>query len=531
MVTCDPAAAGYITNLCKRRFSYEQETWDFKVKKGAVRRCGGRVDKKKDKSRKKVEEWIRKNNVEFQEKPVSGASIGAVREGFPLPPGTLGGVVEVGGECFGLTVHHLLEDLSIEEKKALGLFDESDEEYDDEEAEEDGEYIHVSATSGENDELEDLSDVSPLPPFPHPSLIHPQASPDELYWESDRSSLHSSTSSLSDDAQSINSSNSSTPSSTGDLPGFTSPPPSEFLHLTQPTFYDPSSNQQPPLLGNLHASSGLRRTRINNITHELDWALISIPSNRLPDPPNLIPGAAKYTSTPSTTSSLTPTSILPTSALTQISPEAKLYTIANGRSTGLDAGEINAGMSALLLPGRRSMSRSWQVVGRLGEPGDSGAWVCDSEGRVVGVVVASAELEGGGGCKWAYFCPMEVVVGDVAKTLGVKVGLPGGVEAVEAVKATELVEEEQVASTLGRVKMTRGKMGVENGREKRRSGGGGWQWASAAGRVMVASASSSVSSSSEGVCAVVEREVEKAVKMVGSGVAKGVGEMMPVVCG
>lgn len=76
-------------------------------------------------------------------------------------------------------------------------------------------------------------------------------------------------------------------------------------------------------------------------------------------------------------------------------------------------------MSLVKMYGRTSFSSSWAVVGGFGIGGDSGAWIVDAgEGRVVGVVLA--EQRG-----LAYFCPLEVVLGDVEEVLGCEVGLPG----------------------------------------------------------------------------------------------------------
>lgn len=57
-------------------------------------------------------------NPHFQQKPLSGASIGAYLKGSHLPPVSFGGTVLVDGEPYGMSVHHMLED---EEETQLEL--------------------------------------------------------------------------------------------------------------------------------------------------------------------------------------------------------------------------------------------------------------------------------------------------------------------------------------------------------------------------------------------------------------------------
>jgi len=73
--------------------------------------------------------------------------------------------------------------------------------------------------------------------------------------------------------------------------------------------------------------------------------------------------------------------------------------------------------------GRQTPSTSYQVAGKLGVPGDSGAWVVDNEeGRACGHVLAWSTKK-----KVAYICPMEVLLRDIGETLGAKrISLPGG---------------------------------------------------------------------------------------------------------
>ena len=52
----------------------------------------------------------------YQEKPSSGASIGAFKDMEHLPPVSFGGTILVDGEPYGMTVHHMLDLPSDEEE-------------------------------------------------------------------------------------------------------------------------------------------------------------------------------------------------------------------------------------------------------------------------------------------------------------------------------------------------------------------------------------------------------------------------------
>jgi len=75
--------------------------------------------------------------------------------------------------------------------------------------------------------------------------------------------------------------------------------------------------------------------------------------------------------------------------------------------------------------GRQTPSASYQVAGKLGVPGDSGAWVVDNEhGRACGHVLAWSTKK-----KVAYICPMDILFKDIGETLGAQsLRLPGGEE-------------------------------------------------------------------------------------------------------
>lgn len=170
--------------------------------------------------------------------------------------------------------------------------------------------------------------------------------------------------------------------------------------------------------GHVHASSGLRRARNDDLIHEIDWALIRINDHRLADPLSTIPPTpGQRASTPTEYNSLDTKGV-------SLIPSANLANRAvhcHGRTSGFANGTILPAMRLVRMPGRVSPSHSWQVRGRFGPGGDSGAWVLDSKtGGVCGHVLAYSEASG-----VAYIAPMDVMMQDMQRTLGKRVALPG----------------------------------------------------------------------------------------------------------
>lgn len=93
------------------------------------------------------------------------------------------------------------------------------------------------------------------------------------------------------------------------------------------------------------------------------------------------------------------------------------------RTSGLQSGRILPGMVIVKIYGRQTPSTSYQVAGKLGVPGDSGAWVVGNEdGKACGHVLAWSERK-----QVAYICPMDVLLRDIGETLNAKsVSFPGG---------------------------------------------------------------------------------------------------------
>lgn len=168
--------------------------------------------------------------------------------------------------------------------------------------------------------------------------------------------------------------------------------------------------------GHVHASSGLRRARDEDLIHEIDWALIRINDHRLADPMSILP-PTPGASTPTEQNSLNikGISLVPSANL------ANRIVHCHGRTSGFASGTILPAMRLVRMPGRVSPSHSWQVRGRFGPGGDSGAWVIDSQtGGVCGHVLAYSEASG-----VAYIAPMDVMMQDMQRTLGKQVNLPG----------------------------------------------------------------------------------------------------------
>ena len=410
-------------------------------------------------------------NPHYQEKPACGASIGAYMHGNHLPPVTFGGALLVDGEQYGMSVHHMLED---EEEIQEALGDTVD--------------LHRSMAPRKStaDDFAALEDrFARLYPFEMSELVEVEDSSSVAYTDSGyRSRGVSSTESLypfeiSDDDLEIQedgledgddfwlnpdfdtqsmSEDEDDDCDLGDTDGI---PPGEGTSyvVTQPALDDVSVGYFPTLedtdsehlsshtLGHIYATSGLRRSRSESLIHEIDWALIKIHPTRLPTSPNT-PAVAQP-------SHKAPTHILPSSIL------ASRHVHSHARSSGFFArGIILPSMSIVRMPGRISPSHSWQVRGSFGGGGDSGAWVFDdATGAVCGHVLAFSDRSG-----MAYIAPMEVMVRDIERVLGSKVGLPGGsptvVEAVlwEAEKREtekEKLEKEQADALLANLGMVR----------------------------------------------------------------------------
>ena len=186
--------------------------------------------------------------------------------------------------------------------------------------------------------------------------------------------------------------------------------------------------------GYVHASSGLRRARHEDLIHEIDWALIRINDHRLADPNNTIPpvpGQRAATPTEKDDLETNGATLIPSSSL------ANRAVHCHGRTSGFATGAILPAMRLVRMPGRVSPSHSWQVRGKFGPGGDSGAWVIDSKtGGICGHVLAYSEASG-----VAYIAPMEVMMDDMQRTLGKRVRLPGQASEPSSLDASTFLTE------------------------------------------------------------------------------------------
>ncbi|KAI1092439.1 hypothetical protein F5B19DRAFT_483347 [Rostrohypoxylon terebratum] len=370
-------------------------------------------------------------NPGFQERPQNGASIGAWIGDKHLPPVSFGGLIIVDDRPYGMTVHHMLDD------PEAGLYPS---------------------------DLPDDPKRANAPP--RRSMTHPHEGESSTYDSSDdfaeefsdTDSEFSATDITSDDEEGSDEEDYTDP---GDIPGV-EPGCGDGYIVTQPAFDDVPEGFYPSedtmdedhidtyRLGEIYASSGIRRRNEHGLVHEIDWALFDFQHERLPSD-NLIPRAAS-TSTRSTTSvgNINPTEVVPAKSL----PGLEVQCIA--RTSGLQMGQILPALTSVKIYGRTSPSHTYQISGRcstsrgfrlpatedppkvyprstlpLGVPGDSGAWIVDRpNGRLCGHVLAWSERK-----QVAYICPMEVLLLDIAETLEARdVRLPGGETIVSMVE-------------------------------------------------------------------------------------------------
>ncbi|KAK4118405.1 hypothetical protein N657DRAFT_694443 [Parathielavia appendiculata] len=379
-------------------------------------------------------------NPDYQEHPKNGASIGAWIGDRHLPPVSLGGVITVDNRQYGMTVHHMLDDpdqeaaagksgapRSMAGPRVPDLAAWYAEQYQHSEKDTD--------SSGSEDYACEFSDS-----------------------DSDTLSESAVTSDYSDDDEDEDEQGQFT--EPGDIPGI-EPGCGEGYIITQPALDDvpdgfyPSAETEDEdhldtyTVGEVYASSGLRRRTENGLLHEIDWALFEFTDDRAPEG-NLIPHitpspSARRLSWQSESADvpvIQPTSVVPSSNLPGLAVQCM------ARSSGLQSGVILQAVASVKIYGRTSPSQIYQVAGTpsyhhqnssssnatrrpslpMGIPGDSGAWVVARAdgGAVAGHILAWSERK-----RVAYICPMDVLLRDIAETLEAdEIRLPGGAEAV-----------------------------------------------------------------------------------------------------
>ncbi|MCJ1323633.1 hypothetical protein MMC10_000294 [Thelotrema lepadinum] len=485
------------TSKCQRilrHLNKELRLFEIKVVCGQiVRSKGSKLAKKKRKSvkgkaDKKTAEgsWEQDPNAEnlnphYQEQPLCGASIGAYLNGSHLPPVTFGGAVLVDGQPYGMSVHHMLED---EEGIEVGLEDRIDLQRS---MAPHGSGMKSSAATvqdlsdrfgqlypyevSEPPEVEDTSSIgypcssSPSEGFsasPASQALYPFEIPDDDFaldetlneddvendfwlnpsFDASATELDEEESYELGDTDGISPGQDTCTSLAVTQPAlddvhdgfFPSPEDADSEHLTSHSF------------GHIHASSGLRRSRgPGSLIHEIDWALIKIHPERLPH--CLRSDCSTLVST-QTLREASPLSILPSNHL------ASRPVHSHTRSSGLFArGTILPSMRLVRMPGRVSPSHSWQVRGSFGGGGDSGAWVFDdATGNVCGHVLAYSDKS-----SVAYIAPMDVMIEDMGRVLGGKVGLPGALPLPEGANGIVVVGETRETMEVTDVRDEKGK--------------------------------------------------------------------------
>jgi hypothetical protein len=353
-------------------------------------------------------------NPYYQQRPLCGASIGAYR-GEHLPPVSLGGIILVDGEPYGLTVHHMLDAPSDDESD----YEEVETNQPEADLSADVDYKDHSIPSPylQNHETDNFRQSNP-PPVPtddesedgeannskivrSTDIDDNEQSVPPYYLESeeignslqsgppspDASTLSNFELSDSDIDESISDSimGEDVPADAkGDIPGI---PPGEGEHIiiTQPAIDDvdddffPSEEDRDEdhlsshAFGHVYASSGIRRWKRNGIVHEIDWALIKVDPARL-QLYNVVQGGRRYSpeSKPEDPPPLEepvsrrhytqeedeyPMEVAPADSL------GGLNVHCFGRTTGLQGGLIGPSMTAVKIYRRKTYSKSWHVAG------------------------------------------------------------------------------------------------------------------------------------------------------------------------
>ncbi|KAM3067096.1 hypothetical protein ACMFMG_011767 [Clarireedia jacksonii] len=382
-----------VRSILKKSLVYDKAVYGLKVCRGKV------VRSRKDGVKRSMAhgDGTEARNIEHQERPQNGASIGAFINNHHLPPVSLGGVITIDDKPYGMSVHHMLDDPSDDEEPSPPP-----------QTRPSGPILRSSARP-QYLEMPDLS---------HSETSYYSSGEEEyMYTLSD----YSSSSSFSDSNESAYPSEDEDDSDAefptlepGDTPPI--PPSPSNVHnypITQPAmddidpeFYpDPETRDEDHLdsflLGSIYTTSGIKRLTHENLTHEIDWALFSFLPEREPHPSS------------SPASSTTISGIVPLTHL----PDLPVKCTA--RTSGTQTGRILPAMSSLKIYGRKTPSVSWQVAGRIGLPGDSGAWVVERDGgRVAGSVLAWSERKCVG-----YICPMWVTILDIAEMVKPKRGI------------------------------------------------------------------------------------------------------------
>jgi hypothetical protein len=390
-----------VRSILKKSLVYDKSIFGLKVCRGKVvrsRKHGSRRSMANDAAERKAA------NGHHQARPLNGASIGAYVGNRNLPPVSFGGLIMVDDKPYGMTVHHMLDDPS-----------------DGEEEEEVDSQVPILRSMASHLDMPDLTHSE--------SSVYSSGDDEYMYSLSDyESDFSSENESEVDDEEEedYDFEDEEHGKEPGDIPGIPQGCGEGYL-ITQPAIDDIDEDFYPNeetrdedhldsfQLGELYASSGIRRRTEDNMVHEIDWALFEFSEDRLPGRNHIQNGHRFCHQRPGKY----PLSVAPAFALGDLNVHCM------GRTSGLQSGRILPGMVIVKIFGRQTPSASYQVAGKLGVPGDSGAWVVDNEhGRACGHILAWSTKK-----KVAYICPMDVLVKDIVETLGAQsLRLPGGEE-------------------------------------------------------------------------------------------------------
>ncbi|KAK2053259.1 HET-s/LopB domain-containing protein [Colletotrichum caudatum] len=385
---------------------------------------------------------VKAANPGFQARPNNGASIGAWVGDRHLPPVSLGGLVMVDGKPYGMTVHHMLDDPEEIYKHAKAQDPAKRSMARDTNRPHLDMYADSSAESSSGDDY--------ACEFSEPES--------EAYSETEATSNASDEESGDESEGEFD--------EPGDIPGI-EPGCGDGYIITQPAMDDVDEEFYPSeetanedhldsyTVGEVYASSGIKRREQNGLIHEIDWALFEFTPERLPED-NTIPRiqgkqlSPSYGRFPSKHGKfMHPTNVAPTSKL------AGLEVQCMARTSGLQTGLILPALTSVKIFGRVTPSHTYQVSSAaaempaelagdgkkqpMGIPGDSGAWVVErAHGRVCGHVLAWS-----GRKRVAYICPMDVMLLDIKETLEAReIGLPGG-EPVFGLRGQDEEEEDE----------------------------------------------------------------------------------------
>lgn len=396
-----------VRGILKRSLVYDRAIYGLKV-------CRGKVVRSRKYPRSMAGELgsPKGANSDHQQRPCNGASIGAYVGDRHLPPVSFGGLIVVDGKPYGMTVHHMLDDLADSE---------------DSETEEPTAPVLRSSAHQLNIPGLTRSGSSAYSSSDEECRYTVSDYESDFTWEEDSDAEFSD--SYEDESEDEGDDDDEI-MEPGDIKGIPQGCGEGYI-ITQPAIDDvpddffPSDDTRDEdhldsfQLGQVYASSGIRRrTDPNGTVHEIDWALFEFSPDRLPTT-NIIQQSGERLQAPKHRPSASFLSVAPSQEL------GGLEVHGTGRSSGLQSGRILPAMVSVKMFGRQSSASSWQVAGRLGIPGDSGAWVIDSErGRACGHVLAWSARK-----RVAYICPMDVLVRDMGETLGAtSIRLPGSEE-------------------------------------------------------------------------------------------------------